>query len=104
VFGGYNVNNIVLTVEAYGPSINVSLGTGAGTTATITGTNFAADATVTACIQGTTTCMTAITDGGGVISTPIVFDVSAQSGMTIKFTVQDDKSQYPVTSWNVSVP
>jgi hypothetical protein len=107
VFGGYNVNNIVLTVEAYGPSITVTLGTNPPTmpvTATIGGTNFAADATITACIQGTTTCMTGITDSGGVISAPIVFDVSSQAGNTIKFTVQDDKSQYPVTSWNVSVP
>jgi hypothetical protein len=88
------------TVQIYGPVASVSPAAGApGTTARVSGSNFAANATVSVYIGAATGTPlgTGSTNASGAITAPIPFNVPNLGSGQQSLIVVDDRSQYPVT-------
>jgi hypothetical protein len=94
-------NDQVNTVEAYGPVITLSANGGPkGMPLMLTGSNFAANATVRVFFDRSSGMSVAsgVTDAAGALLAPIMFLVpdSAVVSTTYRVTAVDGKSQYPV--------
>jgi hypothetical protein len=101
VLGGaaYGTTTRLSSVEVYGPVMSFSPKTGPkATLVAVTGSNFAATATVSV-YWGATTGMllgTGSTDASGALVSPINFTVPQVAPAAYKVTVVDNKSQYPI--------
>jgi len=87
------------TVEIYGPVVAVNpQSAAAGETATVTGSNFAADADVHVYIGSTTgtALATGHTSATGALLGPIMFTVPNLTSGDQALIVMDDRSQYPI--------
>ena len=86
------------TVEAYGPVFTLVSNKGAaGTVQGLTGSNFAASATVNVYFDtGTTPVATTTTDASGGISGTITYHVPSVAAGVYRLTAIDNKSAYPV--------
>ena len=89
-----------MLVEVYGPVVIVSPQAGApGASAAVSGSNFAANATVSlyfGSVTGTPVA-TGTTDGTGALPAAISFKVPNLAGGDQALIVMDDRSQYPIT-------
>jgi hypothetical protein len=88
------------TVQIYGPVPSVSPAAGApGSTASVTGSNFASVANVSVYMGSATgtPLATGTTTAAGVIGTPITFTVPNLAAGAQPLIVVDDRSQYPIT-------
>jgi hypothetical protein len=101
--GGYSPTDILATVEAYGPLIHVTPQIlTAGATVVLTGTNFAASATVSVTggsAPGGQLLGSGQTDVAGTLLHPIkiIIPQGVRLGRYV-VTVEDDRSRYPVTA------
>jgi N-acetylneuraminic acid mutarotase len=87
------------TVEVYGPVVSASTSSAPpGGSVTITGNNFAANATVRVYLGPVTGALlkTSTTNNSGVL-TPVTLTVPNIASTTTVLTVVDDLSQYPIT-------
>jgi hypothetical protein len=87
-------------VQIYGPSVSVSpTAVPAGGTATVSGSNFAANANVSVYINSATgtPLATGTTNASGALNAGIKFTVPSLAGGEVGLIVVDDKSQYPIT-------
>ena len=103
--GGASGGWALTTVEYYGPRVTRSPSDGAtGTSVTVSGSNFAANATVRFYLDDTShtfSTTTATTNGSGVLSATVITSPSTTSGMHT-LIIRDDRSLYPISlSWNV---
>jgi N-acetylneuraminic acid mutarotase len=88
------------TVEIYGPVGAVNPQSGApGGTASVTGSNFAANASVSVYISSATgtPLATGTTNSAGMIAAPITFTVPNITAGQQPLIIVDDRSQYPIT-------
>ena len=89
-----------MLVEVYGPVVSVSPQAAApGATSAVSGSNFAANATVGlyfGSVTGTPLA-TGTTNGSGALTAPISFTVPNLAGGDQALIVMDDRSQYPIT-------
>ena len=97
--GGSDSSGALATVEAYGPMTELSATSGtAGATVTVTGTNFAAAATVKV-YWGTaahgTVVGTGATDASGKLATVSITVPAGTKAGTYAITVIDQTSLYP---------
>lgn len=87
-------------VEVYGPVVNASPPAGApGDSIAVSGSNFAASATVSVYLGSTTSAAlaTGTTDTSGKLTTSITFKVPNLAAGNEPLIVMDDRSQYPIT-------
>ena len=93
--GGYGGNSPLSTIEYYGPAVTLSPSSGtAGSTASVSGTNFAASALVRIYFDSGEVA-SATTDGNGVLA-PTQFTIPIASPNGVHYIlVRDDKSLYP---------
>ena len=91
--------NSLTTVEVYGPVPSVSPSSGkAGSLASISGTNFAANANVNVLFSSSTGTVlgTGTTNATGAIASPITVTIPTVAPAAYSIVVMDDRSQYPV--------
>ena len=87
------------TVQLYGPVASVAPTAGPpGTTVTVNGSNFAANATVSVYFGSTATSPrgTGTTNATGALAAPISVTVPSAAAGNQPFIVVDDRSQYPI--------
>lgn len=87
------------TVQIYGPAVTASLQTGMpGTSVSINGGNFAANATVAVYVGAVTSTPLAsgTTDASGSLVAPINFTVPSLPAGNQSLIVMDDRSQFPI--------
>jgi hypothetical protein len=89
-----------MLVEVYGPVVSVSPQAAApGTSAAVSGSNFAASATVGIYFGSATgtPLATGTTDASGALTAPINFAVPNLAAGDVALIVMDDRSQFPIT-------
>ncbi len=88
------------SVEVYGPVVSASPQAGApGDSIAVSGSNFAASATVSVYLGSTTSAAlaTGTTDASGKLTASITFKVPNLAAGSQALIVMDDRSQYPIT-------